>query len=239
MSTNETRTVKDTEPLYLAVIPARGGSKRLPGKNIALLNEKPLIAYTIEAAKQANRLLRTVVSTDDLEIAAIARQWGAEVPFLRPPSIATDASPMLGVIEHVLHHLEQAGDVVNTVVLLQPASPFRTSRHIDEALELFERTGADTVTSVCNARHHPYYSWTMQGGELIPFFSLEHQAMTRQELPPAFFENGAIFVIRRAVIARGTLYGGKTVPYLMDYRSSIDIDTHDDMLFAGYLLQRR
>jgi len=224
---------------YYAIIPARGGSKRLPGKNIALLNEKPLIAYTIEAAQQTDRLTRTLVSTDDPEIAAIARQYGAEVPFLRPAAIAADASPMLGVIEHVLHYFEQAGVVVDAVVLLQPTSPFRTSRHIDEALELFEQTGADTVTSVCNAQHHPFYSWTMRDGELSPFFSLAQQAMTRQELPPAFFENGAIFVIKRAVVASGALYGNKTVPYLMDYRSSIDIDTPDDLAWARFILEQR
>ena len=223
---------------YLGIIPARGGSKRLPGKNISLLNGKPLIAYTVEAAQHSSRLWRSVVSTDDPEIAEVARRLGAETPFLRPAAIASDASPMLGVIEHALRHLEQAGEMIDAVVLLQPTSPFRTSRHVDEAIELFERTGADTVTSVCCAQHHPYYGWTVREGELTPFFSLAHQAMTRQELPPAFFENGAIFVIKRAVVAGGSIYGARTVPYLMDQLSSVDIDTADDFAWAEYLLLR-
>lgn len=226
-------------PLYLGIIPARGGSKRLPRKNITLLNGKPLIAYSIDAAHKSARLSRTIVSTDDEEIMSVARFAGGDVPFLRPPSLAQDMSPVLGAIFHTLDFVEKEGTSVDAVVLLQPTSPFRTNRHIDEAIELFERTGADTVTSVCHAQHHPYYSWTLRNRELTPFFTLAHQAMTRQELPPAFFENGSIFVIKRAVLASGTLYGNKIVSYLMDQHNSIDIDTPDDLAWARFILDQR
>ncbi len=226
--------------MYIGIIPARGGSRRLPGKNIALLNDKPLIAYTIEGAQQAERLSRTLVSTDDPKIGEIARRYGAEVPFLRPAEIATDASPLLDVIEHALRYLGQAGDLVNAVVLLQPTSPFRTGRHIDEALELFERTGADTVTSVRVAHEHPYYSWTQKFGEdtIVPFYSLEKQCLSRQELPPAFVENGAIYVIKRSLLDHRMLYGSKVVPYLMDDRCSLDIDTLEDFQYAEFVMNR-
>lgn len=230
----------DAKPVYIGIIPARGGSRRLPGKNIALLNKKPLIAYTIEAAQQANSLSRTLVSTDDPEIGDVARLYSAEVPFLRPAAIAADDSSMLAVIEHTLHHLEPSEDLIDAVVLLQPTSPFRTGRHIDEALELFERTGADTVTSVRIAHEHPYYSWTQKCGEesIVPFFTLKEQLLSRQDLPPAFVENGAIYVIRRSLLVQETLYGARVVPYMMDNRCSLDIDTLEDFQYAEFVMNQ-
>jgi CMP-N-acetylneuraminic acid synthetase len=224
----------------LAIIPARGGSKRFPRKNIVRLDGRPLIAFTIAAAASAYRLGRTIVSTDDDEIATVARACGADVPFLRPSSLAADQSPAIDVISHALERLDAAGTLFNTVVLLQPTSPFRTGAQIDEAVALFEKTGADTVTSVRVAHEHPYYCWTQKEGEdtLSPFFSLSEQALPRQELPPAFVENGAIYVVKRSVLANGTLYGSRVVPYLMDDRSSLDIDTEEDFHFAESLLNR-
>ncbi len=238
MSADEKPDMKSTSPFYLGIIPARGGSKRIPRKNVILLDGKPLITYSIDAARNSRRLSRTIISTDDEEIISVARHAGGDAPFLRPAEIAADSSPMVVVIEHVLRYLEGPGGKVDAVVLLQPTSPFRTNRHIYEAIELFERSGADTVTSVCGAREHPYYSWTLRNGELAPFFSLAHQSMTRQELPPAFFENGAIFVVRREVLRSGTLYGRVIVPYQMDQRNSVDIDTPDDLAWAEWLIRR-
>lgn len=223
---------------YLGIIPARGGSKRFPGKNIAMLNGQPLIAHTIEAAAHAQRLTRTIVSTDDVEIAAVAKGWGGDVPFMRPALFAEDQSPAIDAITHALDQLDSQGLIYDAVVLLQPTSPLRTGAHIDEAIALFEKTGADTITSGCRAQHHPYYSWTIQDEELTPLFSLAHQAMSRQELPPTFYENGAIFIIKREVLVRGVFYGIKTVPYLMDERSSIDMDTIEDFQYAEFVMNR-
>lgn len=224
---------------YLGIIPARGGSKRFPGKNIAMLNGQPLIAHTINAAAHAQRLTRTIVSTDDAEIAAVAKDWGGDVPFMRPALFAADQSPAIDVITHALEQLDSQGSIFDAVVLLQPTSPFRTGEHIDAAIALFEKTGADTVTSGCSAQHHPYYSWMIQDEELTPLYSLAHQSMPRQELPPVFYENGAIFVIKRAVLARGAFYGSKTVAYLMDQHSSIDIDTPEDLALCRFILEQR
>lgn len=221
---------------YLAVIPARGGSKRIPRKNLVPLAGKPLIAYTIEAALTAKRLSRTVVSTEDAEIAHTAKQLGAEVPFLRPAELAQDKSPVLDAIAHALSDIERDGSRVGAVVLLQPTSPFRTGKHIDEAIELFENSGADTVAAVCAAREHPYYAWTVENGRMRPFFSLEKQMTARQDLPPAVMENGSVYVIRRKLIDERKIYGAVVVPYVMPLNSAVDIDTSDDLRWAEYLL---
>lgn len=221
---------------YYAIIPARGGSKRLPGKNIALLNKKPLIAYTIEAAISSKKLSRSIVSTDNEEIASVAKQFGAEVPFLRPTELAQDKSSVLDALNHALAHLERQGDRIDAVVLLQPTSPFRTGEHIDEAIALFESSDADTVTAVCNAREHPYYAWTVENGRLQPFFSLEKQMKARQDLPPAFIENGSIYVIKRSLIAEHRIYGNRIVPYVMPSINSVDIDTREDLQWAEFLI---
>jgi CMP-N,N'-diacetyllegionaminic acid synthase len=221
---------------YLAVIPARGGSKRIPRKNLTLLGGKPLIAYTIEAAISSKRLSRSIVSTDDEEIASVAKQFGAEVPFLRPAELAQDKSAVLDAINHALTHLERQGDQIDTVVLLQPTSPLRTGKHVDEAIDLFESSGADTVTAVCNSREHPYYAWTVEDGRLQPFFSLEKVLTARQDLPSAVIENGSIFVINRSLIAENRIYGSIVVPYLMPPGNGVDIDTDDDLRWAQFLI---
>jgi CMP-N,N'-diacetyllegionaminic acid synthase len=223
---------------YYAIIPARGGSKRIPRKNLAPLGGKPLIAYTIEAARASKKLSRLIVSTDDEKIASVAKQFGVKVPFLRPVELAQDKSSVLDAINHALSHFERQGDRIDAVVLLQPTSPFRTGKHIDEAIDLFESSGADTVTAVCNAREHPYYSWIVANGRLQPFFSLEKQMMARQDLPPAFIENGSIYVIKRSIIAKKNIYGSKVVPYLMSAAIGIDVDTADDLQWAEFIMSK-
>jgi CMP-N-acetylneuraminic acid synthetase len=223
---------------YYAIIPARGGSKRIPRKNLVLLGGKPLIAHTIEAAMSSKKISRSIVSTDDDEIASVAKQFGAEVPFLRPAELAQDRSAVLDAINHAVVHLEHRGDRIDAVVLLQPTSPFRTGKHIDEAIALFESSGADTVTAVCNAREHPYYTWTIENGRLRPFLSLEKQMTARQDLPLAVIENGSIYVIKRSLIAENRIYGSSIVPYVMPLGNAVDIDTDDDLQWAQFLIAR-
>lgn len=239
MSNRKDNPQELTDNRYLAIIPARGGSKRIPRKNIAFLAGKPLIAHTIEAALASVKLSEVVVSTDDEEIAKTAVEWGAKVPVLRPKNLAEDTSAPVDALLHMVRHVEQRGENVDAVVLLQPTSPFRTGTHIDEAVNLFESTGADTVTAVCQAREHPYYTWTMQEGCLKPFFSMEHQMLPRQSLPAALVENGAIYIIKRALLDRGTLYGNKIIPYLMEWETSVDIDMPQDLVWAEYLISKR
>jgi CMP-N-acetylneuraminic acid synthetase len=216
----------------VGVILARGGSKRLPGKNIRPLHGKPLIAYTIEAALGAPSLARVIVSTDDPAIAQVARDCGAEVPFLRPAALATDQSSSLDALAHAVDALEQADAPVDAVVLLQPTSPFRTARHIEDAVRLFRDTGVDTVTAVSAAPVHPYYCWREQGDEIAPYFSRREVAMERLDLPPALVENGAIYVVRRTLLRSGSLYGARIAGYQIDPAAALDIDTAEDFARA-------
>jgi len=232
-----TKVSRTPGPFYLAIIPARAGSKRVSNKNIRLFGGIPLIAHTIRAASNSKKIGRTVVSTDSEGIAKIAREWGGDVPFLRPPEIAGDTSPAIETIVHAVQVLEQGGQKVNAVVLLQPTSPLRTATHIDAALELFESSNVDTVTAVCRVREHPYYVWMVDEKGMRPFFSLHEMTLGRHELPKAVIENGSIFVVRRPVLDRGTMYGERVVPYFMDARSSLDIDTHEDMLLGEIYLR--
>jgi CMP-N,N'-diacetyllegionaminic acid synthase len=222
---------------YLGIIPARGGSKRIFRKNLALLAGKPLIAYTIEAALKSLRLTRVIVSTDDSEIAELSLKYGAEVPILRPAELAQDQSTIPAVISHVLEIIGEEHPDIAGVVILQPTTPFRTGKHIDEAISLFEKSFADTVTAVYPADKHPFYAWTLSDdGKLTPFFSIKNQTMTRNELPIAFYENGSIYVINKAVLNSGTLYGEKIIPYPMKRFDSVDIDTPMDFLWAQFIM---
>jgi len=232
-----TKASRTPGPFYLAIIPARSGSKRVPNKNIQPLGGIPLIAHTIKAAAHATKITRAVVSTDSEEIAKIAREWGGDVPFLRPLAIAGDTSPAIETLLHAVEIIEQDGRRVDAVVLLQPTSPLRTATHIDAALDLFESSKADTVIAVCQVREHPYYVWAVDDKGVRPFFSLKEMALGRHELPTAVIENGSIFVIRRPVLDRGMMYGERVVPYFMDARSSVDIDTPEDMRLAETYLR--
>jgi CMP-N,N'-diacetyllegionaminic acid synthase len=232
-------TKVELEMTVVGIILARGGSKRLPGKNIRPLLGKPLIAYSIDAARGAKSLSRTIVSTDDREIARIAAEHGAEVPFLRPAEFATDASLVTGALSHAVDWLEQQGTAVDTVVLLQATSPLRRSEHIDGAVALFEASGADTVTAVTRASAHPYWCWKTTGDLLEPFFSSAHMDIPRDQLPGAAIENGAIYVFRRELLGQGRLYGDRIAGYFMDSADAIDVDHLADFQAAECILLRR
>jgi CMP-N,N'-diacetyllegionaminic acid synthase len=223
----------------VGIILARGGSKRLPGKNIRPLGGRPLIAHTVAAAKGATSLVRAIVSTDDEEIAQIAASFGAEVPFRRPAEMATDISPPIDAVAHAVDWLDRNGSKVDAIVLLQASSPLRNAAHIDEAVALFRASDVDTVTSVSPASSHPYWCWKPDGAEIKPFFSSQHIAMARHQLPPALIENGAVYVFRRDLLAAGTIYGDRIAGYLMSETDAVDIDTADDFDYAEFVLARR
>lgn len=169
----------------LALVPARGGSKGVPGKNIRPLAGKPLISYTINAALRSEYQLRVVVSTDDVRIAEVSRAAGAEVPFLRPQELALDETPTLSVVQDALHWLkEHEAYEPEIVVLLQPTSPLRTAQHIDEGIRLLLETGADSVISVCEAEHSPYWMWRVDSeGRVTRFMEEGSEYLSRQKLP--------------------------------------------------------
>jgi CMP-N-acetylneuraminic acid synthetase len=225
----------------LAIIPARGGSKGIPRKNIALLSGRPLIAYAIEASVSSRVVDRTIVSTDDAEIAEVSRRFGAEVR-LRPSVLAQDDTPTRAVLEHVVRELAAEGYHPDAVLTLQPTSPLRTSRHIDEAVALFDRhPEADSLVSCIEVPHifHPRSVMRRNGeGYLEPYDGLA-QPHRRQDKEQLFARNGAAVYITRTVRLGDFVFGGKLLAYMMDSDSSLDIDTIEDFATAERLLRVR
>lgn len=229
-------------PSVLGLIPARGGSRGLPRKNLRLLLGRPLIAYTIAAARSAASLDRVVVSTDDAEIAAVARAEGAEVPFLRPAELATDAAATLPVVQHALAALgEHDGYAPDAVALLEPTAPLRSSEQVDVAVARLFEAGADAVVGVAEVPHHfhPFKLRVLRDDRLHRFMDLVPLPARRQDLPPLHYVNGAIYVTRTPVILGGSLYGDRICPLVMAREDSIDIDDEVDLLLAETLLARR
>jgi len=227
----------------LGVIPARGGSKGIPKKNLALLAGKPLLAYTCEAALQAKRLTRVIVSTDDQAIAACARDCGIDVPFFRPPHLAADDTPMLEVLCYVLETLRNGeGYRPDVLVLLQPTSPLRTASHIDEAVRVLVETQADSVVSVTEVPHQfrPSSLLQLDGDYLIPCLNGPIIGR-RQDKPVLYARNGpAVLAVRESVVVeQRRLYGDHCHPLVMPPESSIDIDTPFDLRVAETLLASR
>ncbi|MBI4538154.1 MAG: acylneuraminate cytidylyltransferase family protein [Gemmatimonadetes bacterium] len=225
----------------VGVITARGGSKSIPRKNLAPLAGKPLIAWTIEAALRSELLGRVILSTDDAEIAEVARRWGAEVPFLRPRELARDDSPHVPVVIHAVEWLERQGAPPKYVLLLQPTSPLRSAEDIDGAIQMAFEKRAASVVSVCEARSHPYLVMRVTpSGRLRPFGPRPRRYLRRQSLPPVHVVNGAIYLVRRDVLmGRRTFYTDRTYAYLMPAERSLDIDTPWDLHLAELILEER
>ena len=223
----------------VGIIPARGGSKGIPGKNIAPCAGRPLLAYTAAAALGARHLDRVVLSTDDEAIALVGKSLGVEVPFLRPAALSSDAASSLGVIVHALDWLEGQGETVEGIVLLQPTSPLRNAIQIDAAVERFRATAADTLVSVMEVPHrfHPESVMRIEDDALLPLKTLGEMVLRRQDLPKLYARNGpAILILKPVQIRSGSLYSGRTVAYEMSAKDSLDIDTPADLAFADYLL---
>ena len=220
----------------LALIPARGSSKGIPGKNIKRLADKPLIAHTIQAAMSVPALTRIVVSSDDPAIAKVAQQWGAEVPFMRPSELADDDTPGISA---VLHALEEIADVTQ-ILLLQPTSPLRSSKDIEGILAFQNQHQCPSVVSVCETSKHPQWSYRLgELGELSPFVSPE-TASCRQQLEPAYVLNGAMYLCDRIWLQNhGSFIGPGTLGYPMPPERSVDIDTPLDWLWAETLMHHR
>ncbi|HZS37723.1 MAG TPA: acylneuraminate cytidylyltransferase family protein [Polyangia bacterium] len=226
----------------LALIPARGGSKGVRGKNVALVAGRPLIAWTVEAARAARHVERVVVTTDSPEIAEAARAAGAEVPFLRPDELARDDTPGIAPALHATRWLdEHEAYRPELVCYLQPTSPLRRAEHIDAAVELLREKAADAAVSVTPVEHHPY--WTKRlapDGRLSDFLTPDPPITRRQDLPPLYALNGALYLVRRAVLlADETLFPPNTVGYVMTPRDSLDVDTPFDLELADLLLRAR
>jgi CMP-N-acetylneuraminic acid synthetase len=222
----------------VAIVPARGGSKGVPRKNLRMLRGRPLIDYSIRAGLDARQVDRVIVSTEDREIAKVAQVLGAEV-IDRPAALAEDAAPMMDVVVHALGVLERGGRRVEVVVLLQPTSPLRTAGDVDAAVSRFKEGGCDSVVSVCRAEHPPQWSFTLEGGLLRPLLDPGFLRMRRQDLPETYTTVGAIFVSTPSFIRKsGSFFAGRTAPYVMPPERGVDIDTEVDLALAELLLGR-
>ncbi len=225
-------------PRVLGIIPARGGSKGVARKNIRLIAGQPLIAYTIRAAKASRQLTHFVTSTDDAEIASVAKALGSPI-LIRPPALAADDTPMLPVIEHSLSVLEPVKGPQDHVIILQPTAPLRTGEDIDAVITLLITTGADSIISVYQmADKHPSRMYRLINDRLVPY-APEPPGRLRQQLSPVYHRNGAIYACRCSLIKeRGTLIGPDSRPYIMPRERSINIDDELDLAFADFLLRR-
>ena len=220
----------------VAIIPARSGSKGLKDKNIKILNGKPLIAYTIEAAKESCVFDRIIVSTDSEKYAEIAIQYGAEVPFLRSSDNSKDNSTSWAVVKEVLANLDEKYDIV---ALLQPTSPLRTSEDIKNAAELFFNKNAETLFSVCETTHSMFWCSTLNEDLSAKDFIKKEYQIPRQKLPKTYTLNGAIYLVKTDLIDNLNLYGDKGFAYIMDKSHSVDIDDEIDFSIAELILKSR
>ncbi|WP_298516017.1 acylneuraminate cytidylyltransferase family protein [uncultured Kordia sp.] len=216
----------------LAVIPARGGSKGVPGKNKKLLNGKPLIQYSIDAALQSKYISEVVVTTDDTEIIAIAKSLGANVPFVRPKHLAEDATPTLPVIQHAVSFLKEAGKHFDAICLLQPTSPFRPKGFLDRAVETFKEKQTDSLVSVLEVPHQYNPHWTFEANEngVLEIATGEKNIIPRrQELPKAYHRDGSIYMTKTNVLMQeNSLYGSSLAYIVSDEKFYVNIDTLED-----------
>ena len=216
----------------LIIIPARGGSKGVENKNIRPFAGHPLIAYSITAAFFCRYASRVVVSTDSDEIAAVAKRYGAEVPFLRPAEMATKTSRDIGFCQHVLDNIDGA-DEYSYIVILRPTSPIRPYGFVDAGiLKLMDTPDADSLRAVTDAPATPYKMWHRRGGRIVPVLFdpdiPEAYNAPRQELPPVYWQTGHLDVIRRETIEKGSITGGYVLPFYIEPKYCVDIDTPQD-----------
>lgn len=225
------------------IIPARGGSKALPRKNIAPLSGEPLISHCIRAALGASRVDRVIVSTDDEEIADVARKYGAEVPFLRPAELAQDHSPTLPAIQHSVATMKTlCNEAPGSVTLIQPTSPFTRSDQVDAAIELLDqRPDADAVTTVVEVDHvnHPFNIRHIYDTGFVDFMMPEeHYKFPNRQLKPRYYRFGNLYVTRYATLMNeGSLFGRKCLPLVVDLPSCFDINDAIDLALAECMLR--
>ena len=218
----------------LALITARGGSKRLPGKNIRLLGRKPLITWSIEIAKDIADIVDILVSTDDQKIAAIAKSAGALVPWLRPEELATDTASSVDVCLHALEWYEKENGKVDGLMLLQPTSPFRSRKRVLQGIELFSSQPHRPVIGVSPAKSHPMWCYKVEEGTMSPFIKGSETNMRSQDLPPAYAINGSFYLISPDVFRKQRQFHTENMmPLIIDSpKESLDIDTEWDWKLA-------
>lgn len=225
-------------PEIYAIIPARGGSKGLPRKNLRLLAGKPLIAHSILACLSCKKISRVIVSTEDPDIKSVSLDWGAEV-IDRPVELASDSTLTGSVVLHVLETLKKESSIPEYFVLAQPTSPLRTASHLDSCLELITKLKPDCIISVTETEHHPYKSLRLESGALIPLFGINYLDKPRQELPFIYRQNGAIYVLKTETFLKTKrFFVQSSIPFVMNGDSSVDVDSELDLLIAEAIIAR-
>ena len=220
----------------LALIPARGGSKGIPRKNIRPFCGKPLLQWTIDAALAAPSVDRVVVTTDDPEIAEIALAGGADVPFLRPPELASDTASGIAPVLHVLQQLPDVSDLL----LLQPTSPLRRVEDVEGIVALRRQAGSDAIVSVSPSSKHPAWLFSLSQDQVLHPLMDKSDVACRQQLPPAYALNGALYLASRTFLERErSFFGAQTLGYVMSPEHSVDIDTPLDWQWGEFLMQRQ
>jgi len=226
----------------LAVIPARGGSKGLPRKNVLPLGGKPLIAWSIEQALESDFVSHIIVSTEDEEIAEVAQAYGAKVPFMRPEELASDTASGTDVLVHALKNAQEYYEMeFDWVLLLQPTSPLRSKEDITAAVQMAEKGGVDAVIGLKEVSEYPQWmKRKSENGRIFDYLDGAHKPSTRQELDVPYIVNGAIYLIRSSMLLeKGDFYAGVTKGYVMPKKRSVDIDDLMDFKMAEWLLQNR
>jgi CMP-N,N'-diacetyllegionaminic acid synthase len=222
----------------IALIPARGGSKSLPNKNILDLAGKPMIAYTIEAALSAKSINRVIVSTDSEKIANISKEYGAEIPFMRPKDLAEDHSYSIDTYIYTINKInEQSDTIIDEFVVLLPTSPFRTGKHIDEAIDYFYKTNADSIISIEKLDRPLEWMLEIDKDEILKLkYNQTLLQGNRQYATKLFAPNGAIYILRNSLLIKNrSYYSEKTKGYIMDKISSIDVDEPEDFEIANII----
>ncbi len=225
----------------LGIIPARGGSKGIPRKNVTPLAGRPLIAYTLEAACGSRHLTRCIVSTDSDDIATVAREYGGDVPFMRPSELAGDDSTSIAVVQHALRWLRDHGEEYDYVMILQPTSPLRTAQDIDACIEKIVDTGADSVMSMVQLSDMaPQKLKRIEEDAIAPLLQEEGKASQQRDASgPVYKRNTAVYLTRTSLIEQGDLFGAVSRPYLMPRERSIDINEPVDLEMAEFFLKRK
>jgi len=219
----------------VAIIPARGGSKGIPKKNIVKLVGRPLLEYTIKEAKRSKFIDKIILSTDNQKIANVAKACGAEVPFLRPKKISTDFSPTIETVKHAIKFLiTNQAYVPDIILLLQPTSPLRTAKLMDRSIRILKSSNASSVIAVSKIKKHPYTSFWLKSGFLKPFKRDFKKFSLRQKNPDLYFPTGAIYTFWYNTIKKyNTIYGPKMKPLIVNEDElNIDIDTNYDLFIA-------
>ncbi len=222
----------------LAVIPARGGSKGIPHKNIISLCRKPLISYTIETSKNSRYIDYIMVSTDDEEIAKVSKKYGADIPFMRPAELASDTSKTVDVVIHVIDELKKRKQLFDVLVLLQPTAPLRTSADIDNAIEKYFECKCDSLASVSEVDDNPILIRSIENDKLQP---LLHGSSTcrRQDMAKYFKINGCIYINEISKINTGTSFNDNRIPFLMEKSHCVDIDELSDLALAEFYINNK